>query len=599
MPAVFILYLDVLTIQQKQFHLFSTHQPLLMRILYTMLLATFAFTVKAQAPGTIAPEDAAFNSNYNTAAAPVISGRLLNTTAEDLKNLPISFTLVTPFAGSQQKKVVSVKPDGSFTIQLDYALPYQQIWFGVGDIFWAGLYANKGLDIELDIKKIKASKEVSYTGDGVRYLGKDGPVNEYLNNYVLYKRDDQLRLRRELQMLPRANGLAPVTDSLLNAYNTLYDSLKQIQDSYSRANPSPYSWILENERTSEYYGGLFIKYLNKVMPGSLWQKANAHKSYLVTNNSADFYRYMSMYINARPGMWQPTTWKDVAELQSLTAQEKLLIDSLKQSETKEGQQPYTADNIKKWVKQLGPRIHAIAIARSLAKNIKATDSLFAPAKADFIKLGLSDSHDITEQGQALKQVMSSMHTSWCLAVAKNEYNNTVAKINEINKVLSQSASGTMHTAFGKPMIETAFGASMYKAPAIKATDFLARLKQSFPGKAIIIDRWATWCAPCLGEMPHSKTLQEEAQGLPVVFVYLCTLNGSSEDKWKSKVAEIKQPGVHFLINEDLDADISNYFSFSGYPGHAFIDKTGTYKPGAITWMSDIENRDALARLVNN
>jgi hypothetical protein len=63
--------------------------------------------------------------------------------------------------------------------------------------------------------------------------------------------------------------------------------------------------------------------------------------------------------------------------------------------------------------------------------------------------------------------------------------------------------------------------------------------------------------------------------------------------------ELKQPGVHILIDETLDADISNYFSFSGYPGHALIDKTGQYKPGAIESMSQIQNRDALATLIGN
>lgn len=571
-----------------------------MRIICTLLLLVFVFTVKAQLPpaNAIAPEDVAFNNYYNAAHAPVITGKLLNATAEELKDLPISCTLVTPFAGLQQKKVVTVKPDGSFKIQLDYALPYQQVWFGVGEIFYAGLYANKGLDIQLDIKKIKAAKEVDFNGDGVHYLGADGPLNVYLNNYILYKRADQLRLGGELQSLPQFQSAA-MPDSLLRAYNTLYDSLKQLQDSYIAANPSPYGWILENERMSDYYSGLFTRYFGKAMDDDLWQKASAHKAYLVTNSSAGFYKYMGMYISYRPGVWQPTTWKDVAALPGLNAGEQLLIDSLKAGNNMQGQAPYTAENIKKWSKQLSGRVTALATERMLEKSIRAIDSLFLASRADFLKLGLNDSHDINEQRTGLQTIIGSMHTNWCIAVAKNEYNNTVAKINEINKVLSQPANGTLHTAFGKPMIETQFGASMYKAPAIKATDFLAKLKQSFPGKAIIIDRWATWCAPCLGEMPHSKTLQETSKDLPVVFVYLCTLSGSSEEKWKSKVAEIQQPGVHFLISEELDADISNYFSFSGYPGHAFIDKAGKYKPGAITWMSEIKDRDALAGLVNN
>jgi hypothetical protein len=55
--------------------------------------------------------------------------------------------------------------------------------------------------------------------------------------------------------------------------------------------------------------------------------------------------------------------------------------------------------------------------------------------------------------------------------------------------------------------------------------------------------------------------------------------------------------MHFLIDEAMDAEISRYFSFGGYPGYALIDKTGVYKPGAIRWMSEIGDRSALEELI--
>jgi hypothetical protein len=39
------------------------------------------------------------------------------------------------------------------------------------------------------------------------------------------------------------------------------------------------------------------------------------------------------------------------------------------------------------------------------------------------------------------------------------------------------------------------------------------------------------------------------------------------------------------------------FSFSGYPGYAFIDRTGKYKPGAIQRISQISKQD-LTNLLN-
>jgi hypothetical protein len=98
-------------------------------------------------------------------------------------------------------------------------------------------------------------------------------------------------------------------------------------------------------------------------------------------------------------------------------------------------------------------------------------------------------------------------------------------------------------------------------------------------------------------MPHSKKLQQGANELPVVFVYVCTARGLDEGQWKRKIAELKLPGIHFFVDEALDANLSQYFSFSGYPGYAFINQNGVYKPGAITWLKDIKDKNDLAALL--
>jgi thiol-disulfide isomerase/thioredoxin len=379
---------------------------------------------------------------------------------------------------------------------------------------------------------------VSFNGDGVRYLGTDGPLNVYLNNYVLFKRSEQLQLSDKINGLL---GSRATPDSLLPRYKELYDSMRNIETQYIAANPSSYSWMLENERMSEYYGQICIRYWNKTMDDALWQKIKQHKPFLVSNSGATFYNYLSNYIQYMPG-------------------------------------------------EKGSKA-------SIDRTVHRLDSLFPPAKADYMKLRLNVSTDVSEQKLAWEKIAGNMKTPWCISVEKKELERTSAKLDEINQTLARSTGGTALTNFGKPIIETDFGASLYKAESIKALDFLQKLKESFPGKAIVIDRWATWCAPCLGEMPRSKELQEASKDLPVVFVYLCTVNGSSESMWKSKVIELKQPGVHFLIDEALDAELSSYFSFSGYPGHAFISKAGQYKPGATSGISQIGNKDALAALI--
>ncbi len=516
-----------------------------MRLLYLVLLIgclTGSAVAQSNAvpPGTIAPEDAAFSAAYNRRATPVVTGRVLNASADDLKGLTIKYSAESPFALLEPPKSAVVRPDGNFSLQLDNALPYQQIWFDVKDVFYTALYANKDLYVELDMKKLKAAKQVEFSGEGVRYQGTDGHLNTYLNNYVLYKRPEQSALSAKISNL----YMQPLTDSILGVYKAIDDSAKKIQDSYIAANPSPFGWVLENEWLSNYYDQIIAKCWGKTMDHNLWQEVSPQKPYLMSASGFSYDRDLAIYASMLPGRGQATGWKE-----------------------------------------------------KLDGDIRRLDSLFPPEKADFLKLFLDVDLNLSEQELQYAHIRSGIHTPWCLTVLNNQYDRINARISEINKELAASPASLPDSGFGRPLIRTTFGASLYDASGMKAVEFLYKLKNSFPGKALIIDRWATWCVQCIAEMPSSKKLQQESEDLPVVFVYLCTTNRSTELKWKQKVFDLEQPGVHILIDEALDKDLSAYFSFTGYPGYALIDRTGNYRRGAITYISMIRDKDALQTLL--
>ncbi|WP_316788727.1 TlpA disulfide reductase family protein [Pedobacter frigoris] len=90
---------------------------------------------------------------------------------------------------------------------------------------------------------------------------------------------------------------------------------------------------------------------------------------------------------------------------------------------------------------------------------------------------------------------------------------------------------------------------------------------SLKGKVLYVDLWATWCGPCMQEMPHYDKLKEKYKDNPnVAFVSLSIDDG--EELWKKSVNSRKADGHQWLINRSkLDA-----YNIVGIPRTLLIDK---------------------------
>ncbi|MFA4866591.1 MAG: TlpA disulfide reductase family protein [Pedobacter sp.] len=90
---------------------------------------------------------------------------------------------------------------------------------------------------------------------------------------------------------------------------------------------------------------------------------------------------------------------------------------------------------------------------------------------------------------------------------------------------------------------------------------------SLKGKVIYVDLWATWCGPCMKEMPYYEKLKLQYKDNPnVVFVSLSI--DDNEKPWKKSVEERKADGYQWLINRSkLQA-----YNIVGIPRSLLIDK---------------------------
>ena len=93
--------------------------------------------------------------------------------------------------------------------------------------------------------------------------------------------------------------------------------------------------------------------------------------------------------------------------------------------------------------------------------------------------------------------------------------------------------------------------------------------EQFKGKYVYIDMWASWCVPCIKQIPHLQRLEKEMHGGNVVFVSLSI--DRNEKAWKQKVNELKLTGNQFI---DKENKLSEALNVKGIPFFVIYDKEG-------------------------
>lgn len=70
-------------------------------------------------------------------------------------------------------------------------------------------------------------------------------------------------------------------------------------------------------------------------------------------------------------------------------------------------------------------------------------------------------------------------------------------------------------------------------------------------KYILLDFWASWCNPCLKEIPHLKSLygQYQDKGFEIVSISI----DEKEEDWKKKLEEVNLPWPNYLDREGIAA----------------------------------------------
>lgn len=95
---------------------------------------------------------------------------------------------------------------------------------------------------------------------------------------------------------------------------------------------------------------------------------------------------------------------------------------------------------------------------------------------------------------------------------------------------------------------------------------------NFKGKAVILNFWASWCAPCTEESPLLERTwkQVQLQSKDVVFVGI-----DFQETNSAASGFMQQYGITYPVALDANGAVANKYGITSLPDTIFIDKNGT------------------------
>lgn len=107
---------------------------------------------------------------------------------------------------------------------------------------------------------------------------------------------------------------------------------------------------------------------------------------------------------------------------------------------------------------------------------------------------------------------------------------------------------------------------------ITAEDGRIHTMQDYRGKYVLIDFWATWCAPCLNEFPYMEELYSnyDRHDLEIISISI------DEDKlaWESMIERFPHPWIQLWAGQGFTQETLRRYRAGGIPFYVLVDRNG-------------------------
>lgn len=146
---------------------------------------------------------------------------------------------------------------------------------------------------------------------------------------------------------------------------------------------------------------------------------------------------------------------------------------------------------------------------------------------------------------------------------------------------AQQAQRTAQPAIGYP-------APDFRLATLAGPEFTLAQQRGTP---MVINFWATWCAPCQRELPALQATAERYAGqVQIVGID----QGETAELVQSYAAE---QGLTFLILLDRDLTVGQRYNIKGMPTTFFVDRNGVIQYLWVGEMNSITLAEGIAKIV--
>jgi len=114
-------------------------------------------------------------------------------------------------------------------------------------------------------------------------------------------------------------------------------------------------------------------------------------------------------------------------------------------------------------------------------------------------------------------------------------------------------------------------AKMVPAFSVTTTEGKQISMDDLQGKVVLLDFWATWCAPCREALPHLQRVAKKFQGEPLVILSVSL--DSDEQKWKEFIGKNEMTWPQYR-DGSFSGPVARMFSVNAIPHTFTIDAEG-------------------------